>query len=169
MAGAATIQATGRIGRDPELRFTPSGAAVCNFTIAVTDRRLDRTTNEWKDAGTTWYDVSVWRKTAENVAESLRKGDEVTVVGRHKIRKWEKDGVEGVANEIDADQVAATLNGATVKVTRAQRGVAGRPDNNEQVPLENSARRGGPAAPAADDPWSIDPPAGGTYDSKPPF
>src|SRR6187431_3774786 len=92
MSGETVITSVGNLTADPELRFTPSGAAVANFTVAQTPRTFDRQSNEWKDGETFWMRCAVWRDTAENVAASLHKGDRVVVTGRLKQRTYEKDG-----------------------------------------------------------------------------
>ncbi len=84
MAGETVITVIGNLTSDPELRFTPSGAAVANFTIASTPRTFDRQTNEWKDGDTLFLNCSIWRQAAENVAESLQKGMRVVAQGRLK-------------------------------------------------------------------------------------
>ncbi len=92
MAGDTVITIIGNLTADPELRFTPSGAAVANFTVASTPRQFDKTSNEWKDGETLFMRCSVWRDAAENVAESLQRGARVLVSGRLKQRSYEKDG-----------------------------------------------------------------------------
>ena len=115
------VQATGNLTRGPELSFTSSGAARLRFTLACNNRILDRSTNEWKDGETTYLDVTVWREMAENVAESVEKGDPITVAGRLKQRKWEQDGQTRTAYEVDADTVGVDLRRRKVKVTRIDR------------------------------------------------
>jgi len=111
----------GNLTTDPELRFTPSGAAVANFTVASTPRAFDRQSNEWKDGETLFMRCSVWRDAAENVAESLTRGTRVIVTGRLRSRSYEKDGEKRTVIEMDADEVGPSLRYASAKVTRAQR------------------------------------------------
>ena len=125
MAGDTVITIIGNITGDPELRFTPSGAAVANFTVASTPRQFDRTSNEWKDGETLFMRCSVWRDAAENVAESLQKGARVLVSGRLKQRSYEKDGQKHTVVEMDVDEVGPSLKYATAKVNRTQRGNGG--------------------------------------------
>jgi single-strand DNA-binding protein len=116
----------GNLTADPELRFTPSGAAVCNGTIAHTPRRFNRQANEWEDGETVFLRWSVWRDQAEHVAESLQRGDRVVAVGKLVSRSWEtKDGEKRTVLELDADTVAPSLQRASAKVTKAQRSGAG--------------------------------------------
>ncbi len=115
----ATI--VGNLTTDPELRFTPSGAAVANFTVASTPRTFDKHSNEWKDGETLFMRCSVWRDAAENVAESLTRGTRVIVTGRLRSRSYEKDGEKRTVIEMDADEVGPSLRYASAKITRAQR------------------------------------------------
>src|SRR6186997_1527397 len=124
MAGDTVITVIGNITGDPELRFTPSGAAVANFTVASTPRQFDRQSNEWKDGDTLFMRCSVWRDAAENVAESLQRGSRVLVSGRLKQRSYEKDGAKHTVVEMDVDEVGPSLKYATAKVNKTQRGVA---------------------------------------------
>ena len=116
-----TTTLVGNLTDDPELRFTPSGAAVANFTVASTPRAFDRQSNEWKDGETLFMRCSVWRDAAENVAESLTRGTRVIVTGRLRSRSYEKDGEKRTVIEMDADEVGPSLRYASAKVTRAQR------------------------------------------------
>ena len=126
MAGETTITIVGNLTADPELRFTPSGAAVANFTVASTPRAFDRQSNEWKDGETLFMRCSVWREAAENVAESLTRGTRVVVTGRLKSRSYEtKEGEKRTVVEMDVDEVGPSLRYASAKVTRAQRGGGG--------------------------------------------
>jgi single-strand DNA-binding protein len=126
MAGDTVITIIGNITGDPELRFTPSGAAVANFTVASTPRQFDRTSNEWKDGETLFMRCSVWRDAAENVAESLQRGTRVLVSGRLKSRSYEtKEGEKRTVIEMDVDEVGPSLKYATAKVNRTQRGSGG--------------------------------------------
>jgi single-strand DNA-binding protein len=130
---------------DPELRFTPSGAAVANFTVASSTRILDKQTNEWKDGDTVFMRCNVWRQYAENVAESLQRGMRVVVSGRLKQRSYEtKEGEKRQVMELEVDDVGPALKYATAKVTKVSRTGGG---------------YGG--QPGADDPWSSPAAAGG--------
>jgi len=123
MAGDTVITIIGNLTGDPELRFTPSGAAVANFTVASTPRQFDRTSNDWKDGETLFMRCSVWRDAAENVAESLQRGTRVLVSGRLKSRSYEtKEGEKRTVVEMDVDEVGPSLKYATAKVNRTQRG-----------------------------------------------
>lgn len=126
MAGETVITIVGNLVDDPELRFTPSGAAVANFRVASTPRTFDRQTNEWKDGEALFLSCSVWRQAAENVAESLQRGMRVVVQGRLKARSYEtREGEKRTVFEIDVDEVGPSLKYATAKVTRASRGGGG--------------------------------------------
>ncbi|MET4059985.1 single-strand DNA-binding protein [Arthrobacter sp. UYP6] len=123
MAGETTITVVGNMTNDPELRFTPSGAAVANFTIASTPRTFDRNTNEWKDGETLFLRASVWREAAENVAESLTKGTRVVAQGRLMSRSYDtKEGEKRTVAELEVDEIGPSLRYASAKVTRTQRG-----------------------------------------------
>lgn len=122
MAGETTITVVGNLTNDPELRFTPSGSAVANFTIASTPRTFDRQTNEWKDGETLFLRASVWREAAENVAESLTKGTRVVAQGRLKSRSYEtKEGEKRTVMELEVDEIGPSLRYASAKVTRTPR------------------------------------------------
>jgi single-strand DNA-binding protein len=126
MAGDTVITIIGNITGDPELRFTPSGAAVANFTVASTPRAFDRQSNEWKDGETLFMRCSVWRDAAENVAESLQRGTRVIVSGRLKSRSYEtKEGEKRTVIEMEVDEVGPSLRYATAKVNKTQRGGGG--------------------------------------------
>ena len=123
MAGETVITVVGNLTADPELRFTPNGAAVANFTVASTPRTFDRQTNEWKDGETLFLRCSIWREAAENVAESLTKGMRVVAQGRLKARSYQdREGNNRTSWEMDVDEVGPSLRYATAKVTRSQRG-----------------------------------------------
>jgi single-strand DNA-binding protein len=151
MAGETNITVVGNLTADPELRFTPSGAAVANFTVASTPRTFDKQTNEWKDAETLFLNCSVWRQAAENAAESLQRGMRVIVSGRLKARSYEtREGEKRTVFEIDVEEVGPSLKNATAKVTKTTRSGAG-------------GGQGG-FNPGGDDPWATSPagaPAGG--------
>src|SRR5919202_561950 len=126
MAGETVITIIGNLTNDPELRFTPSGAAVANFTIASTPRTFDRQANEWKDGETLFMRCSVWREAAQNVAESLTRGTAVIAQGRLQSRSFEtKEGEKRTVVEMQVDEIGPSLRRATAKVTRAQRGGGG--------------------------------------------
>ncbi len=126
MAGETPITVVGNLTADPELRFTPSGAAVANFTVASTPRNFDRQTNEWKDGEALFLNCSVWRQAAENAAESLQRGMRVIVSGRLKARSYEtREGEKRTVFEIDVDEVGPSLKYATAKVTKTTRNSGG--------------------------------------------
>jgi single-strand DNA-binding protein len=126
MAGDTVITIIGNLTADPELRFTPSGAAVANFTVASTPRTFDRQSNEWKDGETLFMRCSVWRDAAENVAESLQRGTRVIASGRLKSRSYEtKEGEKRTVVEMDVDEIGPSLRSATAKVNKTQRGGGG--------------------------------------------
>lgn len=116
MAGDTVITVIGNLTDDPELRFTPSGAAVSNFTVASTPRSFDKESQEWRDGDTLFLRCSVWRQAAENVAESLRRGDRVIVQGRLKQRSYETaEGEKRTVYEMEADEVGASVRFRTIK------------------------------------------------------
>jgi len=121
MAGDTTITVVGNLVGDPELRFTPSGAGVTNFTVASTPRSYDKASGEWKDGESLFLRCSIWRQPAENVAESLMKGTRVIVTGRLKQRSYEKDGDRRTVYELDVDEVGPSLRYATAKVAKVNR------------------------------------------------
>jgi single-strand DNA-binding protein len=126
MAGETVITVIGNLTGDPELRFTPSGAAVANFTIASTPRNFDKQTNEWKDGDTLFLNCSIWRQAAENVAESLQKGMRVVAQGRLKQRSYEtREGEKRTVVELEVEEVGPSLKYSTAKVTRVTRGGGG--------------------------------------------
>src|SRR5699024_9329537 len=126
MAGDTPLTIVGNLTADPALRFTPSGAAVANFTVASTPRQFDRQTNEWKDQETLFMRCSIWREAAENVAESLTRGTRVVVTGRLVSRSWDSpEGEKRTVMEMQADEIGPSLRFATAKVTKAQRGGGG--------------------------------------------
>ena len=126
MAGETPITLIGNLTADPELRFTPSGAAVANFTVASTPRTFDRQTNEWRDGDAMFLNCAVWRQAAENVAESLQKGMRVIVSGRLKTRSYEtREGEKRTVFEVDVDEIGPALRYATAKVTRTSSGGGG--------------------------------------------
>ncbi len=125
-AGDTVITLVGNLVDDPELRFTPSGAAVAKFRVASTPRFLDKQTNEWKDGESLFLSCNVWRQAAENVAESLQRGMRVIVQGRLKQRSYEtKEGEKRTVYEIEVDEVGPSLKSATAKVNKTTRGGGG--------------------------------------------
>jgi single-strand DNA-binding protein len=163
MAGETVITVVGNLVDDPELRFTPSGAAVANFRIASTPRTFDRQSNEWKDGEALFLSCSVWRQAAENVAESLQKGMRVVVQGRLKQRSYEtREGEKRTVVELDVEEVGPSLKYATAKVTRASRGGGGGgyggggDDPWASSPAQSSqSSQSAPAAPqGGQDPWA---------------
>src|SRR5664279_4198551 len=147
--GDILITIIGNLTGDPELRFTPSGAAVASFTVASSSRVMDKQTNEWKDGDTTFLRCNVWRQYAENVAESLQRGMRVIVNGRLKQRSYEtKEGEKRTVYEVEVDDVGPALRYATAKVSRGSGGGGG------------FGPSGGGDVPPAEDPWAT-PPAGG--------
>jgi len=171
MAGETTITVIGNLTSDLELRFTPSGSAVANFTIASTPRTFDRQSNEWKDGETLFLRASVWREAAENVAESLTKGMRVIVTGRLKSRSYEtKEGEKRTVIELEVDEIGPSLRYANAKVTRTQRGNQGGQGNGFQG-NGNTQPQTGPQ----DDPWAAPTTSntaggwGNGPDSEPPF
>ncbi|MFJ6992515.1 single-stranded DNA-binding protein [Streptomyces sp. NPDC003090] len=172
MAGETVITVVGNLVDDPELRFTPSGAAVAKFRVASTPRTFDRQTNEWKDGESLFLTCSVWRQAAENVAESLQRGMRVIVQGRLKQRSYEdREGVKRTVFELDVEEVGPSLKNATAKVTKTagrggQGGYGGGPQGGQGGQSGQGGWGGAPGgqqgggAPA-DDPWASSAPAGG--------
>lgn len=160
MAGETTLTVIGNLTNDPELRFTPSGSPVANFTIASTPRTFDRNKNEWVDGETLFLRASVWKEQAENVAESLTKGMGVIASGRLKSRSYEtKEGEKRNVIEFEVDEIGPSLRRATAKVARAKKGGGG--FGNQQTAPQ-------------DDPWATPSAAntGGTWgggETEPPF
>jgi len=171
VAGDTVITVVGNLTGDPELRFTPSGAAVANFTVASTPRTFDKNSNEWKDGEALFLRCSVWRQAAENVAESLTKGSAVIVQGRLKQRSYEtKEGEKRTVYELDVDEVGPSLRWATAKVTKASRGGGG---GGGYGGGSSGNASSGAGRPASDDPWATSAPApsggGGGWSDEPPF
>ncbi|ATY96881.1 single-stranded DNA-binding protein [Streptomyces bacillaris] len=172
MAGETVITVVGNLVDDPELRFTPSGAAVAKFRVASTPRIFDRQTNEWKDGEGLFLTCSVWRQAAENVAESLQRGMRVVVQGRLKQRSYEdREGVKRTVYELDVEEVGPSLKNATAKVTKTtgrggQGGQGGYGGGGQQGGGNwgggsgGGGQQGGGGAPA-DDPWATGAPSGG--------
>lgn len=189
MAGETVITIIGNLTADPELRFTPSGAAVADFTVASTPRSFDRASNEWKDGETLFMRCSVWREAAENVAESLRKGMRVIVQGRLTQRSYEtREGERRTVVELQVDEVGPSLRRAKAQVTRqqalaggqggysqggyAQGGGYGQPSqggmNAPQGAGYGQGSYGAPAGGQPGDPWAT---GGGaaSFGDEPPF
>jgi single-strand DNA-binding protein len=192
MAGETTITVIGNLTNDPELRFTPSGSAVANFTIASTPRTFDRQSNEWKDGETLFLRAAVWREAAENVAESLTKGMRVIVTGRLKSRSYEtKEGEKRTVIELEVDEIGPSLRYANAKVNRTQRsggqggqggfgggnsggGFGGGNPGGNQGGNSGGSWGGGNQQAAQDDPWATPGVSnaggwGNGPDSEPPF
>lgn len=164
MAGETIITIIGNLTSDPELRFTPQGAAVANFTVASTPRTYRD--GEWKDGDALFMRCSVWKQMAENVAESLTRGSRVIVTGRLKQRSYDhKDGHKVTVVELEAEEVGPSLKFAQASVQKASRG-----DSGGQ--RSGPSGYGGGAAPERD-PWATPAGAGvgtGAYGSEgPPF
>jgi single-strand DNA-binding protein len=165
-AGDTTLTVVGNLTDDPELRFTPSGAAVANFTVASTPRFLDKQTNEWKDGDALFLRCSVWRQAAENVAESLQRGARVIVTGRLRQRSYEtKEGEKRTVYEVEVDEIGPSLRYATAKVNKVQRSGGSGGGGGFGGP---SGGGGGGGGGAADDPWATPAPSGG-FSDEPPF
>ncbi|CAN7154298.1 single-stranded DNA-binding protein [Terrabacter sp. LjRoot27] len=161
MAGDTVITIIGNLTADPELRFTPSGAAVANFTVASTPRQFDRQSNEWKDGETLFMRCSVWRDAAENVAESCQRGMRVIVSGRLKSRSYEtKEGEKRTVVEMDVDEIGPSLRSATAKVNKTQRG-AGGGGGFGGGQGQGGGWSGGSGGGQAEDPWATGGSAGG--------
>ena len=177
MAGETTITVIGNLTNDPELRFTPSGSAVANFTIASTPRTFDRQSNEWKDGETLFLRAAGWREMAENIAESLTKGMRVIVSGRLKSRSYDtKEGEKRTVIELEVDEIGPSLRYANAKVTRtarsngggqAQGGQQGQggsfgggngANNYDAARSGQGGNWGGNQPAAAEDPWASEPP-----------
>jgi len=154
MAGETTITLIGNLTADPELRFTPSGAAVANFTVASTPRTFDRQTQEWKDGEAMFITCAAWRGLAENVAESLTKGARVIVSGRLRSRSYEgREGEKRTVFEIEVDEIGPSLRYATAKVTRTSSSSGGGSwQGGGQAPAP--AGDWGASAPVENDPWA---------------
>jgi single-strand DNA-binding protein len=165
MAGDTVITVIGNLTADPELRFTQSGAAVANFTVASTPRTFDRQSGEWKDGEALFLRCNIWRQSAENVAESLTRGARVIVSGRLKQRSFEtREGEKRTVVELEVDEIGPSLRYATAKVNKVSRGSGG-----------GGFGGSGGGAPT-DDPWGSAPPAGsggggggGGFSDEPPF
>jgi single-strand DNA-binding protein len=185
MAGDTVITLVGNLVDDPELRFTPSGAAVAKFRIASTPRTFDRQTNEWKDGESLFLTCNVWRQPAENCAETLQRGMRVIVQGRLRQRTYDtKEGEKRTVYEVEVDEVGPSLLRATAKVTKAQRsggqggtgggfggnaggggGFGGGGQQGGNGGGWGSQNSGGGQSGPSDDPWASSAPAGGGQQS----
>jgi single-strand DNA-binding protein len=179
MAGETVITVVGNLTDDPELRFTPSGAAVAKFRIASTPRTMDRQTNEWKDGEPLFLACNIWRDAAEHVAESLQRGSRVIVQGRLRQRSYEtREGEKRTVYELEVDEIGPSLRYATAKVQKMSRsggggggfGSGGGGGNRPQP-------SGGSGGSSFDDPWATAAPASSgsgrssssSFDDEPPF
>ena len=154
MAGETPITLVGNLTADPELRFTPSGAAVANFTVASTPRTFDRQSNEWRDGDAMFLNCAVWRQAAENVAESLQKGMRVIVQGRLKSRSYEtREGEKRTVFEVDVDEIGPALRYATAKVTRTTSGGGGQGGGGGR-PSGGGYGGGSAGGGGGEDPWA---------------
>jgi single-strand DNA-binding protein len=173
VAGDTIITVVGNLTADPELRFTPSGAAVANFTVASTPRIYDRQSGEWKDGEALFLRCNIWREAAENVAESLTRGSRVIVQGRLKQRSFEtREGEKRTVVECEVDEIGPSLRYATAKVNKASRsGGGGGGFGSSGGGQRGGGAAGGSEAKPADDPWGSAP-ASGSFsgsDDEPPF
>jgi single-strand DNA-binding protein len=169
VAGDTILTVVGNLTADPELRFTPSGAAVANFTVASTPRTFDRQTNEWKDGEALFLRCNIWREAAENVTESLTRGSRVIVTGRLKQRSFEtREGEKRTVVELEVDEIGPSLRYATAKVNKASRsgggggGFGGGGGGGSRAAASDAPK---------DDPWGSAP-ASGSFsgaDEEPPF
>lgn len=166
MSGETVITVVGNLVDDPELRFTPGGAAVAKFKVASTPRVFDKPTNEWKDGEALFLPCSVWRQTAEHVAESLQRGMRVIVVGRLGQRSYEdREGVKRTVFELDVEEVGPALKYATARVEKTS--------GTGQRAVQQARREQGAAS--AEDPWSESTPGAhkaaedGGWSDEPPF
>lgn len=184
MAGDTIITVVGNLTADPELRYTPNGLAVANFTIASTPRVYDRQSNEWKDGEALFLRASVWREYAEHVASSLTKGQRVIAQGKLKQRSYEtREGEKRTAVELDVEEIGPALRYATAQVTRSSGG--GNFGGGQQRPAEVQSPASQQSRPQADEPWGAPAsgqqsnfgggaggwaaPGAGGYDDEPPF
>ncbi|GGZ83221.1 single-stranded DNA-binding protein [Streptomyces rubiginosohelvolus] len=184
MAGETVITVVGNLVDDPELRFTPGGAAVAKFRVASTPRVFDKQANEWKDGEGLFLTCSVWRQAAENAAETLQRGMRVIVQGRLKQRSYEdREGVKRTVYELDVEEVGPSLKSATAKVTKASSNSSGGQGQGQGREAFQRARQEQGAV-SAEDPWASGTPGtsggapaggwgggsqGGGYSEEPPF
>jgi single-strand DNA-binding protein len=178
VAGDTVITVIGNLTADPELRFTPSGAAVANFTVASTPRTFDRQTNEWKDGEALFLRCNIWREAAENVAESLTRGARVIVSGRLKQRSFEtREGEKRTVVELEVDEIGPSLKYATAKVNKASRsgggggGFGGGGGSRQPAAAQSGGGSASGGSAGGEDPWGSAP-ASGSFaggDDEPPF
>ena len=170
MAGDTVITVIGNLTSDPELRWTPSGAAVANFTIASTPRTLDRSTQEWKDGDPLFLTCTAWRDLAEHIAESLAKGTRVILTGRLRLSRWETEqGEKRSAYGLEVDEIGPSLRYATASVTKVARSGDGpRSGSGGGIGVGSGGGddRGGTGRGGSTDPWAA--PVGGLSE-EPPF
>ena len=171
MANETTITVIGNLTADPELRFTQSGAAVANFTVASTPRTFNRNTGEWEDGDALFMRCAIWRQPAENVAESLTRGARVIVSGRLKQRSFEtREGEKRTVVELDVDEIGPSLRYATAQVRKMTRSGSG-------APASGTGWTDGQGGSPSDDPWGSAPPSANQqwtsgnagYPQEPPF
>ncbi len=176
MAGDTTITVIGNLTDDPELRFTPSGAAVAKFRVASTPRFMDRQSGEWKDGEPLFLSCTVWRQAAENVAESLQRGARVIVSGRLRQRSYEtREGEKRTVIELEVDEIGPSLRYATAKVQKMSRSGGG--GFGSSGGGNSGGGNSGGGAGGFEDPWATASPApvasstsgGGGFDDEPPF
>jgi single-strand DNA-binding protein len=181
MAGDTTITVIGNLTDDPELRFTPSGAAVAKFRVASTPRFLDRQSGEWKDGEPLFLACNIWRDAAEHVAESLQRGARVIVTGRLRQRSYEtREGEKRTVIELEVDEIGPSLRYATAKVQKMARSGGGGGFGSSGAGggrSQGGGGGGGGGGGTFDDPWATAPPASGSrsgggnsnFDDEPPF
>jgi single-strand DNA-binding protein len=193
MAGETVITIVGNLTDDPELRFTPSGAAVAKFRIASTPRTLDRESGQWKDGEPLFLACNIWRDAAEHVAESLQRGARVIVQGRLRQRSYEtREGEKRTVYELEVDEIGPSLRYATAKVQRMNRSggaggggggfgaSSGGGGGNRQPSTSSGGASGGGGGNNFDDPWATAAPTSGaartgggggnsSFDDEPPF
>lgn len=171
--GDTTITVVGNLTADPDLRFTPSGAAVANFTVASTPRVFDRQTNEWKDGEALFLRCNIWREAAENVAESLTRGSRVIVTGRLRQRSFEtREGEKRTVYEVEVDEIGPSLRYATAKINKVSRGGGGGGfGGGGGAPASGPPAAASSGGAPAEDPWGSAPASGsfGGADDEPPF
>jgi len=117
------VTLVGRLGGDPELRFTAQGKPVASFSMAVQERKMEN--GQWVDGDTSWYRISAWNRLAENVNESLSRGDLVVLTGRQKVREYEKDGQRRTSVDVTVDAIGPSLQFATAKPVKVEYGSGG--------------------------------------------
>lgn len=150
------ITVEGNLGADPELRFTPSGAAVAHFRVGTSERKFNQQTQQWEDGRNCWMDVTVWRQLAENVAESLHQGDKVVVTGFLYDDSYERDGQRVTVKKMDGRTVSASLGNAVAQIRKTQRSTG---TNAQGQPVWGQGA-GSQPAPRQEDPWATPVPAG---------